>query len=90
MKLKNTLRWMMGEDLITHLGKSITTDARGAIGKDDLRDSFPASWVSFFDLTLGNAARYFNGYMAVNLPPHISPPHSLTIPFEETHVDRTA
>jgi myo-inositol-1-phosphate synthase len=21
MKLKNTLRWMMGEDLITHLGQ---------------------------------------------------------------------
>ena len=28
MKLKNTLRWMMGEDLITHLGASITTDRR--------------------------------------------------------------
>jgi len=27
MKLKNTLRWMMGEDLITHLGRSITTNA---------------------------------------------------------------
>ena len=26
MKLKNTLRWMMGEDLITHLGTSTTTD----------------------------------------------------------------
>jgi len=24
MKLKNTLRWMVGEDLITHLGRNIT------------------------------------------------------------------
>jgi myo-inositol-1-phosphate synthase len=26
MKLKNTLRWTMGEELITHLGSSTTTD----------------------------------------------------------------
>ena len=32
MKLKNTLRWMRGEDLITHLGWSITTDACSVSG----------------------------------------------------------
>ena len=26
MKLKNTMRWMIGEELITHLGGSTTTD----------------------------------------------------------------
>jgi hypothetical protein len=43
-----------------------------------------------FDLTLGNVARYFNGRMAVNLPPPITPPNSITTQFEETHVDRIA
>src|SRR5437879_10105091 len=35
MKLKNTLRWMIGEDLITHLGRSITTEGscRSSAGK---------------------------------------------------------
>jgi len=35
MKLKNTLRWMMGEDLITHLGQEYYDQLRPRLNSED-------------------------------------------------------
>lgn len=44
-KLKNTLRWMMGEEQITHLGREYyDSDLRGLLGNDSVDNLADPAW----------------------------------------------